>query len=169
MTEQERIETKLKLESQFKNGASWFYWIAALSFINTVVLLLFDGSWSFISGLGITQVIDGFAYYVLIDFIGEQIIYYALIINLLIIGIFVALGIFANKKIKWVFILGMVLYSLDTLIFIFLTDFISIAFHIFALYSIYKGLKACSELTKLENITFDFTPEYGVTTENLVD
>jgi len=51
------IEEKLRVEQQLKGGASWFVWIAALSVINSVILLS-GGTWSFIFGLGITQIVD---------------------------------------------------------------------------------------------------------------
>ena len=48
-----------ELAAQTTNGASWFYWIAGLSAINSVVYL--SGSdWSFLAGLGLTQLADGF-------------------------------------------------------------------------------------------------------------
>ncbi|MGI8656220.1 MAG: hypothetical protein ACR2LC_13505 [Pyrinomonadaceae bacterium] len=45
---------------QALSGANWFFWIAALSMINSVVLLM-NGQWNFLAGLGITQLIDGIA------------------------------------------------------------------------------------------------------------
>ena len=40
-----------------KRSAGWFDWIAALSVVNSVISL-FNGNWTFVLGLGITQVID---------------------------------------------------------------------------------------------------------------
>ena len=59
MEEQEKkaIEENLKVQGQFKSGADWFFWIAGLSIINSIILLA-GGQWSFIVGLGITQIID---------------------------------------------------------------------------------------------------------------
>jgi len=54
-------------------------------------------------------------------------------------------------------IVGIVLYSMDALTFLIFTDYISIAFHLFALYSIFKGLKACKELSALENMPVEPT------------
>ena len=39
--------------AQLKSGASWFYWIAGLSLINSIAAVS-GGSWRFILGLGIT-------------------------------------------------------------------------------------------------------------------
>jgi hypothetical protein len=165
VTEQEKFYAKSNLEAQFKNGAGWFYWIAGLSLINTVVAL-FDGSYNFIAGLGITQLIDAFAY-MLADYNGRIIIYVGVFINLLIIGMFVVFGVLAHKKKKWVFITGIVLYSLDALLFIFIKDYLSLLFHAYAVYSMYRGLKACNELQVLEDIPVD--EEVEAVTEYLIE
>jgi len=43
----------------------------------------------------------------------------------------------------------MILYALDGLLFLLAKDVLSIGFHLFALYMIYKGLKAAEALRKL--------------------
>ena len=45
--------------AQLKSGASWFYWIAGLSLINSISAAS-GSSWRFIVGLGITQIFDEF-------------------------------------------------------------------------------------------------------------
>ena len=49
-----------KLERAVSGGASWFYWIAGLSLVNSAIVL-FGGQWNFIVGLGVTQIIDAIA------------------------------------------------------------------------------------------------------------
>ncbi len=49
-----------QFEAQLKSGASWFYWIAGLSAVNTISALS-GSNWRFMFGLGITQIIDAFA------------------------------------------------------------------------------------------------------------
>ncbi|MBI4332353.1 MAG: hypothetical protein HY673_13855 [Chloroflexi bacterium] len=51
------VRDNLKLENRFKGGASWFYWIAGLSMLNTLFVIIGAG-WTFFIGLGITQVVD---------------------------------------------------------------------------------------------------------------
>ena len=48
------------IQRQVKNGASNYYWIAALSIINSLGSL-FDLGVNFVIGLGATQVVDAFA------------------------------------------------------------------------------------------------------------
>ena len=142
----EKMENTLRLERQLKSGANWFYWIAGLSIINTITYI--SGSdWSFINGLGITQIIDGIAYY----FTGAlQIGFFAL--DVLIALIFIYLGYRAGKSRKWAFIFGMVVYTLDALIFLYVKDFLSVGFHAMALFGIYNGLKASKSLNKHKEI-----------------
>jgi len=43
----------------------------------------------------------------------------------------------------------MMVYALDALLFLLTKDVVSVAFHLFALWCIYKGLKANEKLTRL--------------------
>jgi len=126
--------------AQLKSGASWFYWIAALSLVNSVVA--FTGSdWRFIIGLGITQIFDA---------IGQEISsggkFVALVLDLIAAGICAVFGVFANKGQMWAFITGMVLFGLDGLIFLLVGDWIGVAFHVFVLYCLFRGAQACRQL-----------------------
>ena len=50
-------ELLVNLEQQHRAGSQWFYWIAALTLINTAGSV-FGSSWGFVVGLGITQVVE---------------------------------------------------------------------------------------------------------------
>ena len=135
-----QIEQKLKLENQLKSGAGWFYWIAGLSLVNTAIFI-FGGQWNFIMGLGLTQVVDAVAVPM-----GQGGKIAAVIIDLLIAGMFVGFGVMAAKRDTWAFIAGMIIYALDSIIFIMDGDFLGIAFHALALWFIFGGLKAHRQL-----------------------
>jgi len=64
-------------------------------------------------------------------------------------GVFFLFGRMSSKKKKWAFIVGMIIYALDGLIFLLVNDVKSIAFHIFALVCIYKGFSANKKLNSL--------------------
>jgi hypothetical protein len=147
--ETQAIEQQIKLEHQLKLGANWFYWIAGFSVINSV--LMFSGSnWGFIIGLGITQIISAIGTAAAKD-LGPVATVIAFIFTLIAAGVFVVFGIFANKRYIWAFIVGMVLYALDGLLFLLFQDWLSVGFHVFALFFIYSGLKAYRELRELES------------------
>jgi hypothetical protein len=139
------IEQKLIKEGRFKSGANWFFWIAALSLVNSVILLL-GKNWGFVIGLGITQFIDAIGSK-LAEEIGPLSKAVALLADLVAAGVFVLFGVLARKRQVWAFLVGMVLYALDGLLFILVADWLSVAFHAFALWGIYGGLKAMKGLS----------------------
>jgi len=144
----------LKTENQFKSGANWFYWIAALSVINSMIIL-FGGEMSFIIGLGITQIVDAVAWE-LKNSEGINLDYLFFMVSLVISGVFVIFGYFARKRMTSVFVTGMVLYALDGLIFLLVGDWLSIGFHVFVLFSLLNGLKA------LKMINASYQPELSM-------
>lgn len=128
------------LVAQMKSGASWFYWIAALSLINSISA--FTGSeWRFIVGLGATQVFD---------VIGAQIggagKIITLALDLVAAGALVLFGVFGHKGHLWAFLVGMVLFGLDTFVFVIGQDWIGVAFHLFVLFCLFRGFQACRQL-----------------------
>ena len=127
-------------QAQLKSGASWFYWIAGLSLINSFIA--FSGSdYGFILGLGITKIIDALGQE--IQGMGKLI---ALGLDLIVVGLFVFFGVFANKRKTWAFVIGMVLYGLDSLFSLLVQDWLSLGFHGFALFCLFRGFRACREL-----------------------
>jgi len=126
--------------ARMKSGASWFYWIAALSLINTVAASA-GSNWRFIVGMGITQIFDEIGH----GSSGSGKVV-ALALNLVVTGVCALFGVFANKGHLWAFIVGMVLFALDGAIFLLVQDWIGVAFHIFVLYCFFRGLQACRQL-----------------------
>ncbi len=139
---------RAKLQQQHLQGASWFFWIAALSMVNSIIILT-GNEWSFIVGLGITQVIDAVAVAVAPD-AGSAATFVALFLDVLVAAFFVLLGVFARRGIQVVYVMGMVLYALDGAIFLLVADWLSVGFHAFALFCIFGGFKACRTLAAME-------------------
>jgi sirohydrochlorin ferrochelatase len=125
--------------ARVKAGARWFYWIAALSMVNSVVVIA-GGSLHFVVGLGITTVVD-----VLAKGVGSAGTVLDLVINGTVAGIFFLFGSFAAKGQKWAFLVGMVLYGLDGLLLLGVKDILSVGFHAYALFAISRGLKAADQ------------------------
>jgi len=146
------LEAKLRVENQVKGGANWFFWIAGLSLVNSVIMLV-GGGLNFVIGLGCTQLIDAFASIAAEDLgsdVGTVVKIVAFVLDIFTAGIVAGFGVFARKRHKWAFVVGMVLYALDGLIFVWVQDFLSIGFHLFALYGLYRGVKALSQMAMLE-------------------
>jgi uncharacterized protein DUF4339 len=130
-----------KLHQRFKSGASWFYWIAGLSVINSAMALS-GTSWRLIVGLGITQIIDAFAK----GFGSSTGMAIAIVLDALVAGLFILFGVFAGKGHTWSFLVGMILYALDGAIFLLGPDWLALGFHVFVLFCIFSGFKACQQL-----------------------
>ncbi len=139
-----QMQVRFGLQQRMKNGASWFYWIAALSAINTGVVLS-GSNWHFLAGLGITDVITYIA-----QKAGNLGMIVAIMMNALALGVFVLFGVFAGKKQLWAFVVGMTFYGLDALIYLLGQEWISIAFHAFVLFQVFKGMQAARQLSQLE-------------------
>ena len=126
------------LERQRRSGGQWFYWIAALSLINAV--LAFSGQqWRFILGLGVTQLVQEMAASGSAATIGG-------LVGVALIVVFAVLGQRAVVGHQWAFIVGMILFGLDGLLFVLIQDWVGVAFHAFALWMIGRGYAAARQL-----------------------
>lgn len=111
------------------NAARWFWWIAGLSLINTV--LMHSGSdTSFVVGLGFTLIADAV-------FVEIPVIAYAF--DAVVLGFFVFMGLFAQRGYIWAFVVGGFIYLLDALIYLYFGDYLALGFHAFALFQIVTG------------------------------
>jgi hypothetical protein len=129
-------EIPFETRSRILSSANWFFWIAALSVINSASAH-FGADWGFIIGLGVTQIAD-----VVLGTFGSTGTFIAVVFDLLAASVFVAIGLLARRFVQWPFVLGMVLYAFDGLLFVLVGDILSIGFHVFALYCIFLGFKA---------------------------
>ena len=137
-------EKKVKLERRFRNGAYGFYWIAGLSIVNSI-LWLQGSQTTFLMGLGITRVLDVIAISASEE-VGPIVKYIAFLFDVLAALVFVVFGFFASRKQVWAFIIGLVLYGLDGLIFLLVMDWWGIGFHVFVIILIGSGLMAYREM-----------------------
>lgn len=133
-----------------KIGANNFYWISALSVINSLIAS-FGGGLTFVIGLAITQIVDGLAIGVgqgapELALIARII---GLVLSISISGVIALFGYFAGKGRRWAFITGMTLYGLDALLMLVFTDWIGFAFHLYFLWGLFTGLQALNQLQKL--------------------
>lgn len=145
------IQRKLFLDGRIRNGANWFFWIAGLSLLNTV-MYLFGITLTFVVGLGATQIVDGFMAGVA-ESLGQNwsiVRFIDFAIDVCIAGIFVLFGILGRKRHLWAVILGMVLYALDGIVLLLFRDYFGAAFHAWALLGIAGSLKPMGELKMLE-------------------
>lgn len=133
------------LPAQLRSGANWFYWIAGLSVINSLIFA-FGGKISFIAGLGLTQLVDGIIDAFVSNGAHSAIRAIALVIDFVFVVMFALFGYYANKAFTWVFIIGIAIYALDALLLLVLGDYFAAGFHVFALIYIARGVVACRQV-----------------------
>jgi hypothetical protein len=133
------------LERKARSGARWFFWIAALSLVNTAIAHSGEDR-TFLVGLTVTQVADAFAR-VFVEHGWPKATYYAVIgFDVLMAGLFAAAGVFAQRKVVWLFATAIVLYALDALLCIPFEAWPSLAFHGLALFYLWSGFTALRTL-----------------------
>ena len=122
-------------EPEVMRGANWFWWIAGLSLVNTV--MIHSGSeTSFVVGLGFTMFAD-------VMFKGHKFIAFG--IDAVALGVIIGLGFFSRQGHFWAFVTGIVLYTLDALLYLYLGEIMPVAFHGLALFYMFRGAKRLRE------------------------
>lgn len=149
----QQIAVVMQLNNQFRSSLNWFYWIAGLSLLNSL-LLLAGANWNFIVGLGITQFIDVIAMAlaseasntagVIIKSIGFG-------LDSLVAAFFILCGWIGKKGHQWLIIVGIVLYALDSIVFLLAQDLFAVAFHALAIFNLVSGLRSYRKLQAIEN------------------
>jgi hypothetical protein len=129
------------LERRARVGASWFYAIAVLSLINSAMAMSSSGA-MFIAGLAVARKLFDFS-----DSLGSGGTTVAFVLSAVASGMFAVFGFFAGKRHSWSYIAGMVLYGLDALLYVFDGFWLGVAFHVFVLFRLFRGLQACQQLT----------------------
>lgn len=130
------------LTEDIQKAANWFFWIAGLSLINSLIFYFSTGIY-FVVGLGITQSVDGI-FAGLMN--GHS--WIALIPSLIISGFFIYIGYRSRKYDKWAFVVGVVFYTLDALLYLYFREWLAVGFHIFALVMISRGFFKVFEYNK---------------------
>ncbi len=130
----------------FVSGAKWFYWIAGLSLVNSLIAF-FKGGIYFVIGLAYTQIVDAFGLVFEEDF-GTVAMVVALVVNVIISGMFALVGYFSLKGIRWLMVAGIVVYVIDGLLFLLFMDWLSVAFHGYAGFCLIRGFLALNRLKK---------------------
>ena len=136
-----------EITQRMKRGANNFYWIAALSVINSILSMTGSGTY-FVIGLAVTLITDGITIglseslpdvALIVKIVG-------LVVSVLIAGLFALFGYFAAQGKRWAFLVGMVLYGLDGLLMLAFADWIGVLFHAYFLWGLFGGFRALGEL-----------------------
>ncbi|MCI0552577.1 MAG: hypothetical protein L0287_16625 [Anaerolineae bacterium] len=153
-----------ELTRRMKRGANNFYWIAALSVINSILSMTGSGTY-FVIGLAVTLIVDGVTIGLRESLPDASMIVriIGLVLSILVAGVFALFGFFASQAKRWAFLVGMVLYGLDGLIMLAFADWIGVLFHAFFLWGLFGGWRALGELQKMSpQKATDFPQNIGV-------
>ena len=118
-------------------GAEWFFWIAALSVINSLVVT-FSQTGNMLFGLGGTRLVDEMLRANSLAPVSVT----GLAFSLAIAGIFAYIGYLAWRGSDNAFIVGMFLYVIDAMIVLGFKDFFAFGFHMVAMFFMFRGLLA---------------------------
>jgi hypothetical protein len=132
------------------SGANWFYWVAILSVINTLIIYFFNIP-NMPIALGLTQWVDGTTGPMNAEGWYPPLKLSMLVIDLLIAAAFAGFGYLARKGSDPAFVVGIFVYVVDLLLVIGLRDFWAAVFHLVPLFFMFKGLLASRHLR--ENAT----------------
>lgn len=125
-----------KAHPRVQSSARWFWWIAGLSAINSLVAHFGEGGVSFVIGLAVMQIADA---------VFREMALVALAFDALVLGFFVFIGAMALRGNLWAFIVGGAVYLADAAVFAFFGDWLPVGFHGYALYCIFIGAHALRE------------------------
>jgi hypothetical protein len=140
------LKVPLTSLARLRSGARWFYWVAGLSLVNTAAASA-GGHIHFMAGLGITQVVDAIARKA-----GAATTLPALVIDVMIAGAFLAIGLWSSRCNQFAFGIGMLLYAADGALLFLAHDWLSVAFHGLALFYMYRGFAAAQQLRGLAEL-----------------
>jgi hypothetical protein len=122
--------------AEMRMGANWFFWIAILSVISSLLVWYYDFA-NHLVNLGINE------YFAHKGDTGTNSgPMFALAMSFVFGAILAMFGYFARKGNDVIFILGAFLYFVDAIVLLGYREFFAFSFHIFALYFIFKGLLA---------------------------
>lgn len=148
-----------ELLRQMLAGANWFFWIALFSLVD-LIFSLFGIGWGFAVGLGVSQVFDSIGATLFGRGEGTWLNTAVILLDLVVIGLFALFGYFARKANMMAFVTGLILYVLDTVIYIFngtiaIREFFNysgaitgIIIHGVAIFFIFRGLLAARKLNE---------------------
>jgi hypothetical protein len=140
-----------QLHARGTSGAGWFFWIAALSMINSVILLS-GGDTHFVVGLGVTLIADVVASGIAdqnpeIGGVAKGI---AFGFDLFVAAIVCLFGWLSRRPVLPIFVLGMFLYLLDGLIYVLAGEWMSVGFHAFVLLGMWNGFNAYRQMRAMK-------------------
>lgn len=133
------------IDEDVRKAANWFYWKAGLTVVNSI-LAIAGVYWQFFLGLTLPQLFHGIVVGIsqlspdanLKPFQG--IVFVISLIGSGLVGFF---GYQAKQGKKWAFILGIIIFAFDGLLYLLTLSIFGIVIHVYAIYSLNKAYSNC--------------------------
>jgi hypothetical protein len=138
------------IKAQAFRGSDWFFWIAALSTLNSV-LTWFGTGRMMLMGLGTPLLVHGFGSGLAQRFGSTTVIpVLTITLEVLIIAFFVVCGFLARRSWLGAIYAGVAVYLLDAALLAYFSIWLSVAFHGLVLYFILRTLPLHRALAKAQ-------------------
>lgn len=147
--QRQEARTRLLLLLRARSGINWFYWVGALSIINTLIFASGNQPNYFLS-LALVQVVNSYSATVSAgSSVAVWMHWVAVAIDLLLAAVFIYFAYRGQRGgRRWV-VVGLVLYAFDGLIFLVFNVWLGVLFHAFVIYSVLRGLRALDTLESM--------------------
>lgn len=147
-------------QASLARANSWFLWIAICTLANAFAAVT-KTDLRLILGLSVPDLILGIS--------GNELNTAGIVAvisgSVLFAGIFYGLLKLGERGRGWAFLLGILIYGADTALYALVKDWFAVAIHVWALFALMNGFKACRELRKVP-VTADAPPEPTVKTDD---
>ncbi len=130
------------LQTSIRRGGSWFYWVAALSLINSIIALS-GGRVTFLAGLAVSQIADG-----VVHRLGFAEPSFSIGLDVVIAAFLCGFGYLSSHGSRAALVTGMILYALDGIIFLSLSAYLPALFHGYVLFRMATEWKARMKLER---------------------
>jgi hypothetical protein len=140
----------LQLKQKYRSGVHWFYWIAALTMV-TSLMSLAGGGWRFFLSLGVTQLIDAIAVELSAS-LGNATKVIAIVLDIFAVAVFAGVGFLAGKQYLWAYVVGLVLFLLDGVVSLVFGDWLGVVVHAIVLFVMFRAFRSGLELSELERL-----------------
>ena len=141
----DRLEKERELQVAARNGANWFFWIAGLAVINSVTSLInVNGMPNYVfvlTGLLGGNTAIGIAVILGIGQWGPAVNLIVQSFNFALAILFAIMGRLARKQQRWVFIVALAFFAVDSVMTMIYGDLIGLAIHGVALWACGKDCR----------------------------
>jgi len=137
------------LHAAIVRSANWFYWIAGLSIVNLIAIVI-GAHFHFVIGLGMSEWLGAVAMQLVATGGASGMVALLVAAGFAVTAFFAACGWFARRPSIVAFAVGMAVFALDTLLYITSGEWICVAFHAWALFALWRGVAATRQFKAIK-------------------